>query len=195
MKLGSPALPLFFSLFALQAFGAKLDTPEKDVACSASVGMKKAMEYVQACSDISPATRPPCNIANSCKAIVDEIKRGCAMGGAGLRMCLGYNNEDHLLGSEATLKGFLSSEIVKDTDPKITFTIRKLKLLHPIDVFDEDGGISQLGSKVVQTESHNGRYPRNNSCVIITGRLVAPVTLTDVYPVVIEAERISNCGN
>ncbi|MGD9883842.1 MAG: hypothetical protein AB7U95_27390 [Reyranella sp.] len=28
---------------------------------------------------MSPATRPPCNEANPCALIVDEIKRGCAL--------------------------------------------------------------------------------------------------------------------
>jgi uncharacterized protein YecT (DUF1311 family) len=46
--------------------------------CSAAVGAAKAEEYVAQCQQVSPATHPPCNVANPCELIVDEIKRGCA---------------------------------------------------------------------------------------------------------------------
>jgi hypothetical protein len=32
---------------------------------------------VEQCTDVSPSTRPPCNTANSCDLIQDEIERGC----------------------------------------------------------------------------------------------------------------------
>jgi hypothetical protein len=53
----------------------------KDAAgsCRAEVGAAKAEEYVAQCQQVSPATHPPCNVANACELIVDEIKRGCAM--------------------------------------------------------------------------------------------------------------------
>lgn len=47
--------------------------------CGAEVGAAKAEEYVAQCQQVSPATHPPCNVANACALIVDEIKRGCAM--------------------------------------------------------------------------------------------------------------------
>ena len=50
-----------------------------DTACSKSAGTKKAEEYAQQCIQVSPATHPPCNAANPCELILDEIKRGCAM--------------------------------------------------------------------------------------------------------------------
>jgi hypothetical protein len=34
---------------------------------------------VQQCQQVSPATHPPCNVANACELMIDEIKRGCAM--------------------------------------------------------------------------------------------------------------------
>ncbi|MEP7041709.1 MAG: lysozyme inhibitor LprI family protein [Dokdonella sp.] len=50
-----------------------------DVACSKSAGQLKAEAYVQQCQQVSPATHPPCNVANACDLMIDEIKRGCAM--------------------------------------------------------------------------------------------------------------------
>jgi len=50
-----------------------------DVACSKSAGQKKAEVLVQQCQQVSPATHPPCNVANACELMIDEIKRGCAM--------------------------------------------------------------------------------------------------------------------
>jgi len=45
--------------------------------CTAEVGAARANEYVRHCRDVSPATRPPCNAANACKLLLDEIRRGC----------------------------------------------------------------------------------------------------------------------
>lgn len=50
-----------------------------DVPCSKSAGQKKAEEYAQQCIQVSPATHPPCNVANPCELMIDEIKRSCAM--------------------------------------------------------------------------------------------------------------------
>lgn len=47
-------------------------------SCRSTMGAKKAAALVRACRLMSPATHPPCNAANSCAMIVDEIKRGCA---------------------------------------------------------------------------------------------------------------------
>jgi hypothetical protein len=86
MRFRSTALLLLvLSSVASQAIGgASPKGQSNEEACSASVGAEKAMNYVRECINISPATHPPCNAANSCKVIIDEIKRGCAMGGAGL---------------------------------------------------------------------------------------------------------------
>jgi hypothetical protein len=78
------------------ALKRQLDCPEGDVtcvprqraaaasvadtaACSKSAGQKKAELLVQQCQQVSPATHPPCNVANACELMIDEIKRGCAM--------------------------------------------------------------------------------------------------------------------
>ncbi|HEY0229648.1 MAG TPA: lysozyme inhibitor LprI family protein [Dokdonella sp.] len=50
-----------------------------DVACGKSAGRQKAELLVQQCQQVSPATHPPCNVANACALMTDEIKRGCAM--------------------------------------------------------------------------------------------------------------------
>ena len=50
-----------------------------DTACSKSAGQKKAELLVQQCQQVSPATHPPCNVANACELMIDEIKRGCSM--------------------------------------------------------------------------------------------------------------------
>ena len=48
-------------------------------ACSVTAGVDKADVYVKQCLEVSPATHPPCNAANACELIIDEIRRGCAM--------------------------------------------------------------------------------------------------------------------
>ncbi len=51
-------------------------------SCRQAVGPERADRLVQECLQVSPATRPPCNVQNSCKLITDEIKRGCALLGS-----------------------------------------------------------------------------------------------------------------
>lgn len=59
--------------------------------CRQSAGAAKAQQYVQQCTEVSPATHPPCNAQNACGLIIDEIKRGCAMIGAGApAFCASY---------------------------------------------------------------------------------------------------------
>lgn len=48
-------------------------------SCREAAGAARAAEYVRECLQVSPATHPPCNDANPCALIVDEIERGCAM--------------------------------------------------------------------------------------------------------------------
>lgn len=47
--------------------------------CAGEIGQRAADQLVLQCRDVSPATRPPCNVANSCSMIRDEIARGCGM--------------------------------------------------------------------------------------------------------------------
>lgn len=46
-------------------------------SCRAEVGARAAQQLVDRCTDISPATHPPCNASNPCEMIRDEIARGC----------------------------------------------------------------------------------------------------------------------
>ena len=50
-----------------------------DPSCRESAGAERAARYVAHCLQVSPATRPPCNEANPCSLIVDEIRRGCTL--------------------------------------------------------------------------------------------------------------------
>lgn len=68
--------------------GAKPIAPEPEVeaedtvvaeGCAGEIGQRAADQLVLQCRDVSPATRPPCNVANSCSMIRDEIVRGCGM--------------------------------------------------------------------------------------------------------------------
>lgn len=47
--------------------------------CAGEIGQRAAEQLVLQCRDVSPATRPPCNVANSCALIRSEIARGCGM--------------------------------------------------------------------------------------------------------------------
>ena len=47
--------------------------------CAGEIGGAAARRLVRQCLEVSPATHPPCNVANSCEMIQDEIDRGCGM--------------------------------------------------------------------------------------------------------------------
>lgn len=49
------------------------------LSCAADIGTAAAEKRVNLCRSVSPATRPPCNVANSCAMIEDEIARSCAL--------------------------------------------------------------------------------------------------------------------
>jgi hypothetical protein len=49
------------------------------MSCDRSIGAVKAHKLVDQCLMVSPATHPPCNAANDCALIQDEIRRGCAL--------------------------------------------------------------------------------------------------------------------
>jgi len=51
-------------------------------SCKQELGEQRAAQLVQQCIKVSPATHPPCNAANSCQMIEDEIQRGCAFVGS-----------------------------------------------------------------------------------------------------------------
>lgn len=48
-------------------------------SCAAEIGEAAAAKRVKICINVSPATHPPCNAANSCAMIEDEIARSCAL--------------------------------------------------------------------------------------------------------------------
>ncbi|WP_242912463.1 hypothetical protein [Brevundimonas pishanensis] len=50
---------------------------EKPITCREERGDEAAQALVRRCIAVSPATRPPCNVANPCQMIENEIKRGC----------------------------------------------------------------------------------------------------------------------
>jgi hypothetical protein len=60
---------------------AAAEEPEEETAegCEGEIGLQAAQRLARQCRDVSPATRPPCNVANSCGMIRDEIRRGCDM--------------------------------------------------------------------------------------------------------------------
>lgn len=49
------------------------------LSCAADIGSTAAAKRVAICRNVSPATHPPCNAANSCAMIEDEIARSCAL--------------------------------------------------------------------------------------------------------------------
>ena len=49
-------------------------------SCLADLGREKAETLSEQCYNMSPATRPACNIQNSCDTIRAELKRGCNFG-------------------------------------------------------------------------------------------------------------------
>ena len=49
------------------------------LSCADDIGATAAESRVQTCLAVSPATHPPCNTANTCAMIDDEIARSCAL--------------------------------------------------------------------------------------------------------------------
>lgn len=49
-----------------------------DVRCEKSIGKKEAKKLVDLCRQVSPGTHPPCNVANSCVLIKEEIRSSCS---------------------------------------------------------------------------------------------------------------------
>lgn len=60
-----------------------LDPPTKASSCLSEAGKTAANRLVARCIQVSPATHPPCNVANPCEMIQGEIDRSCAMYGPG----------------------------------------------------------------------------------------------------------------
>ncbi|APQ13544.1 hypothetical protein [Pseudomonas rhizoryzae] len=67
--------PLLLLPFATPALAAT------ERSCAQELGQKPAQVLATTCRALSPATRPPCNAANSCALLQDEIARSCALFG------------------------------------------------------------------------------------------------------------------
>jgi len=65
-------------LFLLIALGWST-AQAADPSCASQLGRQRAELLARQCRLVSPATRPPCNAANSCALVVGEMERGCAM--------------------------------------------------------------------------------------------------------------------
>lgn len=64
-------------LLLLLCCAAAFNASAAEQSCTEQVGAERAAELVKQCLNVSPATRPPCNAANSCAMIQGEIERGC----------------------------------------------------------------------------------------------------------------------
>ena len=64
---------------ALPARAGPASAPTGILTCRAQIGAAAAAQKVATCRNVSPATHPPCNAANSCALIDDEIARSCAL--------------------------------------------------------------------------------------------------------------------
>ncbi|MDC7831763.1 MULTISPECIES: hypothetical protein [Pseudomonas] len=78
-----PRLLLCPLLLLSLATGALGSTERAPRSCAQDIGQKPAQALATSCRALSPATRPPCNAANSCALIEDEIARSCALFGDG----------------------------------------------------------------------------------------------------------------
>ena len=71
--------------------------PAIEESCEKAIGKKEAKKLVDECLQVSPATHPPCNAANSCALIKDEIKRSCDLIGKGApEFCAEYREKPSL---------------------------------------------------------------------------------------------------
>ena len=53
--------------------------PAMDGSCQSQIGEAAAARLVERCIAVSPATHPPCNVANPCALIQGEIDRACGL--------------------------------------------------------------------------------------------------------------------
>ena len=65
--------------FCLLAALTCTSSPAADMSCAQQMGAQRTALLAQQCRQVSPATHPPCNAANSCALIIDEYQRGCEL--------------------------------------------------------------------------------------------------------------------
>ena len=58
---------------------AQQEIAQENVSCADDRGAEEAASLVERCTQVSPATHPPCNAANTCRMIEAEITRGCGL--------------------------------------------------------------------------------------------------------------------
>lgn len=62
---------------------AALSPQASNASCLSDIGATASARLVERCRAVSPATRPPCNAANPCALIQDEIDQSCGQYGPG----------------------------------------------------------------------------------------------------------------
>jgi hypothetical protein len=58
-------------------------------SCNDTIGPRASTVLVKDCINVSPATRPPCNAANSCELVLSEILRSCSLY-PDIKLCSSY---------------------------------------------------------------------------------------------------------
>lgn len=111
-----------------------------DLSCAQQMGQQRATLLAQQCRQVSPATHPPCNAANSCAMIIDEFERGC-------NMLAGESYRPKFCGSKGragTFQGYLLSGGGSDAG-QVTVLTDKGERIHAYctqlsqDLFSEPG--------------------------------------------------------
>jgi len=67
---------------AVTASPAPASQDKDALRCDQQIGKAAAKRLADRCLMVSPASHPPCNAANACEMIRDEIKRSCDLFGA-----------------------------------------------------------------------------------------------------------------
>ena len=75
----SIVIPAAVSSVVSSSAQSSITMSSSDGTCLSDIGKAASDRLVQRCIMVSPATHPPCNAANSCQMIQDEIDRACAM--------------------------------------------------------------------------------------------------------------------
>ncbi|OYY91709.1 MAG: hypothetical protein B7Y45_01685 [Sphingomonas sp. 28-66-16] len=91
--------------------------PGKPLSCAADIGGAAAARRAAICRNVSPATHPPCNAANSCAMINDEIARSCALfAGHGAPMAGCTPAPDSMQAAAAVIERYYSALNAGDYD-------------------------------------------------------------------------------
>jgi hypothetical protein len=77
--------------FLVQPANEQIAGDSSGKSCVKTVGKQVADELVRRCLQVSPGTHAPCKEKNSCKAMEDEIQRGCELLGANAPAFCGEN--------------------------------------------------------------------------------------------------------